>query len=74
MSTIAMHHGMSLSQLATRLAPRRTKVDPLGIVSGYRAYVIYTRLSSLSDEELADLGLTRDDLPRAAMEAVRPAA
>ncbi len=45
--------------------------DPLGLVSGWRGYRAYTELASLGDEALAARGLTRKDLPRVALEAMR---
>ncbi|SLN64178.1 hypothetical protein ROJ8625_03253 [Roseivivax jejudonensis] len=60
----------SLSDIVSAIAPRKFKFDPLGLVSGYRSYTIYTRLAAKSDAELAELGIARTDLPRVAMEAV----
>lgn len=74
MATFALAAVPNLSELVTRVAPRRSLADPFGIVSGYRAYVVYTQLSALGDVELAEMGLTRADLPRAAMEAIRATA
>lgn len=56
--------------LIEEVAPRRFSHDFLGLLSGYRAYQVYTRLSAMSDAELADLGVRRQDLARVAMEAV----
>ena len=60
----------SLRDIVASIAPRKMRFDPLGLVSGYRAYLVHTRLSAQSDSELAALGLTRAAVPRAAMEAV----
>lgn len=62
--------GVDLRSLASTLAPGALHADPFGLVSGYKAYLIFTGLSAKSDAELANLGLTRSDLPRAAMKAV----
>lgn len=61
--------GIDLRALASAFAPGPVRFDPLGLVSGYKAYSIYTALTSKSDAELARLGLEREDLPRAAMDA-----
>jgi hypothetical protein len=60
----------SLSDIITAVAPKRFLRDPLGFVSGYRAYLLYTHLSAKSDSELAELDLERAELPRVAMSAV----
>ena len=52
------------------MAPRRFLRDPLGILGGYRAYLVFTNLNAKSDVELRALGVTRMDLPRLAMEVV----
>lgn len=44
------------------------RFDPLGIVSGLRAYRIYTYLSARSDSELAQMGLKREEIVRTAMD------
>ncbi|NIL96743.1 MAG: hypothetical protein GTO62_06280, partial [Planctomycetales bacterium] len=55
--------------IAEALAPRAFRFDPFGLVSGYRAYLIYTGLAAKSNSELAKLGITRRDIPRIAAEA-----
>lgn len=67
----AAQPAVDLGRIAEALAPGRFRFDPLGIVSGYKAYVIYTELSARSDAELARLGLDRADLARVAMDAAR---
>ncbi|APX89487.1 hypothetical protein BV394_06955 [Brevirhabdus pacifica] len=59
-----------VTDLINRIAPRKFRRDPLGLVSGYRAYLVYSHLSSLSDWELAELGLRRADLPRIAGDVI----
>ena len=61
---------IDLRTIAERLAPGRFRFDPLGVVSGYKAYQIYTGLSAKSDQDLARLGVRRTDLPRIAIAAV----
>lgn len=61
--------GIDLRRIADALAPGAIRFDPLGIVSGYKAYQIYTGLAAKSDTELAALGLDRTELPRFAMKA-----
>lgn len=60
-----------LSDMIRSIVPGGIKRDPLGFVSGYRAYAIYTRLASLSDTTLAGMSIDRRDLPRVAMDAAR---
>lgn len=74
MDITAPRPAASLSQIVSAVAPMRFLRDPFGFVSGYRAYLVYTHLAAKSDDELAALGLTRTDLPRAAMTAVLDAA
>ena len=57
--------------LADAIAPKPLRFDPLGFVSGFEAYQIYTALAAKTDGELAALGLGRADLANAAMTAVR---
>lgn len=61
--------GIDFRALAETVAPGRIRFDPLGFVSGYKAYQIYTGLSAKSDADLAGMGLTRADLPHVAMSA-----
>ena len=58
-----------LQSFVDEIAPQRAMRDPLGLVSGYRAYLVFTHLNSKSDRELAKLGLTRAEIPQAAFEA-----
>lgn len=60
-----------LKALASAFDLGRYGFDPLGLVSGYKAYLLYTGLAAKSDADLACMGLTREELPRAAMEAAR---
>jgi uncharacterized protein YjiS (DUF1127 family) len=59
-----------LRDIVGAIAPRRAKFDLFGLAAGYRAYLVYSRLSVQTEEELAQLGLTRADVPRVAMEAI----
>ncbi|MGR3495970.1 hypothetical protein [Citreimonas sp.] len=56
--------------LVDAIAPKRFVRDPFGLFSGFRAYRVHAHLSGKSDAELEQIGLTRADLPRVAMEAV----
>lgn len=51
---------------AAPTTPLVAKRDPLGLVAGWRAYMVWRDLSSLSDAELAARGLTRRDIPQRA--------
>jgi hypothetical protein len=53
------------------LQPGTFNRDPLGLVSGFKAYHIHTALAARSDRELAALGLTRRDIPHAAMRTAK---
>jgi hypothetical protein len=44
------------------------RFDPLGIVSGFRAYRIYSYLAGKSDAELARMGMEREKIVRVAMD------
>lgn len=48
---------------AVRPTPRVASRDPLGLVAGWRAYMVWRDLSSLSESQLAARGLTRQDIP-----------
>lgn len=65
----AQNPGLDLGKLAETLAPGSFRFDPFGLVSGYKTYQIFTALSAKSDAELADLGITRTDLPAMAIKA-----
>lgn len=60
-------NGIDLQSIAQALAPGKIRFDPLGMISGYKAYLIYTGLAAKSDQELEKLGLTRAELPKTAM-------
>lgn len=60
-----------LGRIAEAFAPGRFTLDPFGLVSGYKAYLIYTGLATKSEEEIAAMGLKRQDLPRIAMTAAK---
>lgn len=61
----------SLKSLATTFSPKGGRFDPFGLVTGMRAYQIFSDLDAKGDAELATLGLVRSDLPRAAMDAAQ---
>lgn len=61
------HPSVDLQSLVESIAPRKIRFDPLGLVSGYKAYLVYSGLAAKSDAELDALGLTRADLPRVAL-------
>lgn len=71
MSVTASYPTSALADLIGRIAPLKALRDPLGLLSGYRAYLIYTHLSARSDEELVALGLNRSELPGLAMQAAQ---
>jgi hypothetical protein len=62
--------GIDLRAIADAVAPRPVRFDPLGLVSGFKAYQIYTALAAKTDAELSQIGLVRSDLPRVAMTAI----
>jgi hypothetical protein len=67
----AVSQGLDLRAIADAVAPDGFRFDPFGLVSGYKAYAIYTALDARSDADLAAMGLSRAELPRTAMEAVK---
>lgn len=56
---------------ATTGTPRR---DPHGFAMGWRGYMTFSRLNAMTDAELAAQGLSRADLPRLALEAMKAGA
>ncbi|MBL1435032.1 MAG: hypothetical protein COB08_002380 [Rhodobacteraceae bacterium] len=48
--------------LFERFNIRRINWDFLGLVSGYKAYQIYTALAQKSDKELAEINISRDEI------------
>lgn len=73
MSMTVSHPTRALSDLIGRIAPPKALRNTLGLVTGYRAYLIYTHLSAKSDGELVALGVTRAELPGLAMQAAQEA-
>ena len=67
--TTAIPQGIDFGAIASTFAPGAFRRDPFGLVSGYKAYLIFTGLDSKSDAELGQMGLTRSDLSRTAMQA-----
>jgi hypothetical protein len=53
---------------AAKPLQRKTRFDPFGIVSGFKAYWIYTDLAERSDAELSAMGIERSDLAHIAIE------
>ncbi|MDU8941788.1 hypothetical protein [Ovoidimarina sediminis] len=70
MTAVAARQGVDIRAIANAFAPGAFRVDPLGLVSGFKAYLIYSALAAKSDAELAAMGLKRETLGRTAMEAV----
>ena len=68
--TVAIPQGINLRAIAEAIIPGQINFDPLGLVSGYKAYQIFTALDAKSDAQLSALGLKRVDLPRVAIGAV----
>jgi hypothetical protein len=71
MTALTATRGADIGAIARAFAPGTFHFDPLGIVSGFKAYLIYSGLSAKSDAELAELGLTRAEIGRASMDAAR---
>ena len=53
---------------AAKPQKRKTRFDPFGIVSGFKAYWIYSDLTERSDAELSAMGIERSDLAHIAIE------
>jgi len=62
---------ISFRDIADTIAPNGRRFDPLGLVSGYKSYLVYSALAAKSDTDLAAMGLARADVPRVALEAIR---
>lgn len=60
----------SLDEIIKKVAPKNFLRDPLGLFSGYRAYLVFSHLDGLSDETLATLNLKRQDIPAIAAKQV----
>lgn len=56
-----------LQDIIAAIAPKRSGFDPLGLVSGYRAYLVFTHLNAKTDSELAAIGLKRADIAKVAI-------
>ncbi len=63
--------GAVLNDTLRDIAAATGRFDPLGIVTGFRIYRVYTYLSQRSDVELHEMGIARDDIPQVAMKMVR---
>lgn len=70
----APRKGFDLSSLAGVLGLDRLRASARGMVSGYRAYQIYTGLDRMSDNQLRAMGLERAELPGLAMKALTKSA
>jgi hypothetical protein len=55
-------------EATTRADGPGRRFDPFGIVSGFRAYRIYTDLAALSDVLLSSVGLERGSIARVTAE------
>ena len=60
----------SLRAITGSVGPKGGMKDLFGLLSGYRAYRVYSALESRSDAELRAMGLSRRDLPRVAMDTI----
>ena len=70
-ASVAQGSGVDFRAIAETIVSTKFRFDPLGLVSGYKSYLIYSGLAAKSDAELAGMGLTRHDIPRVAAEALR---
>ena len=68
-TTAPVGAGLDIGQIADAIAPKKFRTDPFGLFSGYRAYLVYTRLDAMADHELAAIGLDRRDIPQVAFDA-----
>ncbi len=66
----AAPRGLDFLAIARTFTPAPIRFDPFGIVTGYKAFQIYTGLEAKSDRDLAAMGIARRDLPQVAMKAV----
>lgn len=62
--------GFDLPAIASANGFGRIRASWQGLVSGYKAYQIYSAFDAKSDAELNVLGLDRTELPRVAMKTI----
>lgn len=60
----------TLQDLLRKIAPASIKFDPLGLVSGYKAYRVWQHLSDMDDQQLAAHGISRSEIPRLAAQSI----
>lgn len=70
MSVIYAEPTVTLKSVIQEIAPEHFWRDPFGLISGYRAYLVYSYLDGKTDEELLALGIDRGDVPRVASEVI----
>ena len=58
--------GLDTARDATRSA-RKPRFDPFGLISGFKAFLVYSDLSDRSDAQLAAMGIDRADIVQIAM-------
>lgn len=59
-----------LRGLLKSFAPGKAASGYLGLALGMRAYRVYVALDAKSDAELAEMGISRCDVPRVAFDAI----
>lgn len=61
---------LSVRDIVNKIAPERFTRDPLGIFSGYRAFLVYVHFNGMDDRQLASIGVKRQDIPRIASRVI----
>ncbi|WP_299757681.1 hypothetical protein [uncultured Boseongicola sp.] len=69
----ASRKSFDLPSLAGVLGLDHLRASVRGMVSGYKAYQVYTRLDGMSDNQLKASGLERAELPSVAMKTITEA-
>ncbi len=74
MNAAKMDAWMPATPIASELPQEPARRDPWGLVMGWRGYQAFSRLNAMTDAELAAKGLSRADLPRMALDAMKKGA
>ncbi|WP_212524359.1 hypothetical protein [Actibacterium sp. MT2.3-13A] len=68
MATAVEYGSPQLLEIIRDVAPRNFSRDFFGLLTGFRAFRIYSFLTEMSDAQLASLGLDRTNIARAAFD------
>lgn len=71
MNAAKMDAWMPATPIASEVVQEPARRDPWGFAMGWRGYRVFSRLNAMTDAELAARGLSRADLPRLALDAMK---